>query len=84
MLMLITAFHFPLSSLITPHFSFHTHLTYKGGDADVLSVVDPHDGRDDLVDEALRHAQLQQRIGERPLGHVEEAAPPERVQEFLH
>lgn len=39
-----------------------THLTYKGGDADVLSIVDPHDRRDDLIDEALRHAQLQQRI----------------------
>lgn len=62
----------------------HTHLTYKGRDADVLSIVDPHDGRDDLVDEALRHTQLQQRIRKRPSGHVDEATPPERVQQLLH
>lgn len=91
-----TAFLFPLSSLCLsstpPPFSLfflyrsclHTRLTYKGGDADILPVVDPHDGRDDLVDEALRHTQLQQRIRERPPSHVDEATPAERVQQFFH
>lgn len=61
-----------------------TQLTYKSRDADVLSVVDPHDGRNDFINEALRHSQLQQRIGERPSGHVDEASATKRVQEFFH
>lgn len=73
----------PLLFILYPSL-LHTELTYKGGDADVLSVVDPHDRRYDLIYEALRHAQLQQRVGERPSGHVDEAAASQRVQEFLH
>lgn len=67
--------HFPNSPS-----SPHIQLTYKSGDADILPIVDPHDGRDDLVNEALRHPQLQQRIGQRPPGHVDEATASQRVQ----
>lgn len=69
---------------MTASFPPHTHLTYKSRNADILSVVDPHDGRDDLVNETLRHPQLQQRVREWPSRHVDETASTQRLQQFLH
>lgn len=59
-------------------------LTHECRDAAVLSVVDPHDGGDDLVDEALGDAELQQGLGQGPPRHVQETRASQRTQQLLY
>ena len=59
-------------------------LTGKGGHRRGLAVAGPQDCRDDIVDEALSDAHLEQGLGHGALGHVDEGGLAQRVEQLLH
>lgn len=59
-------------------------LTSKGGHRCRLAVAGSQDGGDNVIDEALCDAHLEQGLSHRALGHVDEAGLPERVEQLLY
>lgn len=59
-------------------------LTSEGRHCCRLAIAGPQDSGDDIVDKALSDAHLEQGLGHRALGHVDEGRLPQRVQQLLH